>query len=367
MPTSSPSKSASNPRKYFPELDFIKAVAILLVVAFHFWGQISDWHMRVVGSDWFFAYWKNLSVSGFGDMALGLLKFKEGYFYLGVNLFVIASGFGLYFSYLKEGQVFNLKNFFSKRIWRLIPGAVLGLVIVFLVKGVFLDYWAIENWYLNLLPFLGGLNLFSDNWFFPPINGEMWFLGLVIQLYLFFPLLCKAYSKLGEKKFLILLFGISVIFRTAYYIFWKDTVSSLSYGLSLGRLFEFGFGMVLAKKSFEGKKLSLWWISGLLMFLGYFFAPSFPFTDSLLGIGFFTLLWAVAQKFSSFASLKIFKQIALQSYLMFLIHHPFIWILNKYGVNDFWNLFGILIFVGVFALSYLVAAAGNWLLQKAKV
>ncbi len=354
-------------RKYFYELDFIKAVAIFFVLAFHFWGQLSGWHMKVVNSDWFINYWQNLSNASWQDLFLGILKFKEAYFYLGVNLFVIASGFGLYFSYLKEGKIFHFIQFLQKRVWRLIPSVILATIMVFFIKGFLLNTWAIQNWYLNLFPFLGGLNLFSDNWFFPPIDGEMWFLGLMIQLYFLFPILSKLLDKLGEKKFLFILFLVSIIFRTLYYVFWKDSISSLSYGLSIGRLFEFGFGMVLAQKATEGKNISYWWLLGLTLFWGYFWSFSFPFSDALIGVGLFALLWHIAHIFERFASAEVFKSVAAQSYLMFLVHHPIIWILNKYGLYDFWNFTGIIIFLGLFLLSYFVAVGGNWLLQKLKL
>jgi len=290
--------------------------------------------------------------------------FLESYLYLGVNLFVIASGFGLYLSQLKSGRTMHMKEFFKKRIWRLMPAAILSIAVLFFVKGLFLNQWPTQNPLLNLFPFLGGLNLFSDSWFFPPVNGETWFLGLIIQLYLFFPLLTRMYEKLGEKRFLLMLFLVSVAFRALYYVFWKDAVSSLSYGLSIGRLFEFGFGIVLAKHFVSGKKLSPWWLIGLLGGLGYFWAWTFPFADSLLGVGFFTLLWFAASRLpESKKSGKFFASIALQSYLIFLLHHPFIWILESWGFHDQWSLTGILVYVLFFAFSYFLAAVSQKILD----
>ena len=323
----------------------MKAAAILLVIAFHYFGQLAGWHMKVVPTDWFMAYWQHLD-------AVGVVRFIEAYFYLGVNMFVIASGFGLYLSHLNSGRTMSLKEFFYKRIVRLLPAAILSIAVVFILKGLFLEGWIINNWYINLFPFFGGLNLFSDSWFFPPINGELWFLGLIIQLYLFFPLLTRMLKNLGRRNFLVLLFVVSVIFRAVYYWLWKDTVSSLSYGLSIGRLFEFGFGMVLADMFVKKEKLSPWWLAGLGLFFGYFFQWTFPFTDSLLGVGAFSLVWLLAGKIGYS---KLIAKISAESYLMFLLHHPFIWILNKAGLTDFWNWYGVLIFPLLFAFSYFVA------------
>ena len=225
-----PLASTNTSKFYSPQVDILKALAIIFVVACHFFPGALGWHLKVMPPGWFENYWQHPGAN--------IAQFMESYLYLGVNFFVITSGFGLYLSHLKSGKPLNLKEFFQKRILRLMPAAVLSIVILFLVKGFFLNQWITQNLILNLFPFFGGLNLLSDNWFFPPINGEMWFLGLIIQLYLFFPLLVWLYQKIGEKKFLILLLAISVAFRALYYMIWKDTISSLSYGLSLGRLFE---------------------------------------------------------------------------------------------------------------------------------
>lgn len=379
MPTIPESK-----KKSF-QLDCVKAIAIVMIVAFHFWGQLSGWHMQVVRSDWLFSYFQNFSFEKF-------LRFIEAYFYLGVNLFVIASGFGLYLSHLREKKIFQWNYFLKKRFLRLLPAAIISIIFVFFFKGFLLNNWATERWHINFFPFIGGLNLLSDQWFFPPVNGETWFLGLVIQLYLIFPFLTWLYEKnwlkkFGAAKFLIFLFIMSAGFRVWYFISLQYSVSSLSYGFFLGRIFEFGFGMICAKNFYQGKNISRWWILGILAFLGYFFPLIFPFADSLLGIGLFTLLWIIADKIqtvknnhscnapseeTSCSNLKkinvkiqtktITEKISTQSYIIFLIHHPIIWLINKWGLTDFWNLKGIMLFFIVFFVSYKIAYLLNQIL-----
>lgn len=340
---------------YAPGLDFIKTMAIILIVAFHFFGELSGWHRQIVDSAWFLQYWQNPDL-------LKIIKFIESYFYLGVNLFVIASGFGLYFSYLHSDKNLNLKGYFQKRILRLIPPALLAIVVVFFIKGLFLGGFPIENWHINFFPFFGGLNLFSDIWFYPPINGETWFLGLIIQLYLFFPLLVKLLKKVGENKFLWILFGISVFFRIIYFLYFKNTVATMSYGLFAGRIFEFGFGMIVAKNFFEKKPLPLAWFGGILLFFGYFYAFTFPFSDSIIGIAVFTLFWHLASKIKL---RNLSKNIAAQSYMIFLIHHPLVWIAQKYFPHDAWSLKGFFTFVILFIGTYFIAKILNLSLKIA--
>ncbi len=345
---------------YSRQLDVIKALAILFVVAFHFFPGHYGWHIKVMSPGWFENYW-----SGQGGLSVSVLQFLESYLYLGVNLFVIASGFGLYFSHLKSGKPMKLGEFFVKRIWRLMPAAILSVFVLFFVKGLLLGQWVTQNPLLNLFPFLGGLNLFSDHWFFPPVNGETWFLGLVIQLYLFFPLLVRMYEKLGEKRFLLLLFLTSVAFRCLYYVFWKDAVSSLSYGLSVGRLFEFGFGMVLARHFMHGKTLSPWWMAGTVFGLGYFWPWSFPFADSLFGVGFFACVWLLATRFPLEGKAAAgAATLAAQSYLIFLLHHPLIWVLESWGFHDAWSPAGLFVFVLFCIFAYGFARMNQWVLDR---
>lgn len=356
-----PTISSQTCKKATPilQIDAIKAFAIIMVTAFHFFGQLSGWHMKVVDSSWFFGYWSDSTVSNFFGKTL---HFIVAYFYLGVNLFVITSGFGLYYSFLKSGKPFEFGTFFSKRVMKLIPSAIFAIVFLFFFRAFLLGWGLpISNPVWNLFPFLLGLNLFSDQWFFPPINGETWFLGMILQLYLLFPLLIILLQKLGKRFFLLVLLSFSVAFRILYYHFFQYQVSSLSYGLFAGRVFEFGFGMVIAQLLSNGKKVPLWPILGLVFFAGYFFPLSFPFSDSILGVALFTVLWAL---FSGLKKGAVLKYISNQSYMIFLIHHPFIWLLNKWGLVDMWTWKGILAYVIFFPLVVGVSHVSNLLVDR---
>ncbi len=351
----------AKPLKFYSfQVDIIKTIAIIFVAAFHYFPGQLDWHLQVLAPGWFENYWQQAFANGGANIFPYFGRFLFSYLYVGVNFFVIASGFGLYLSHLKSAKPLNLKQFFAKRIWRLMPPAIFAIVFLFLIQGIFLNHWIINDLSVNFFPFLAGLNLFSNQWFFPPIDGAAWFLGLIIQLYLFFPLLVWLYEKIGEKKFLILLLAVSILFRALYYIFWKDAVSSLGYGLSIGRLFEFGFGMMLAKRFIEGKKLSSWWIPAIFFGLGYFWPWTFPFADGLFGVGAFVLFWQIAKKIPDW---KIWNKIATQSYLIFLLHQPFIWTLQGWGFKTDWSLTGVAAFVLLFIFSYYLAMASQWFLD----
>jgi peptidoglycan/LPS O-acetylase OafA/YrhL len=357
--TTAPAKVHS--KAYSFQLDIIKALAIIFVVAFHFFPGQLGWHLHIMPAGWFENYWQQSLQGGFFGFMAGLGQFLFSYLYVGVNFFVIASGFGLYLSQLRSGKPLKLKEFFVKRVWRLMPPVLFAIVFLFLIQGIFLGNWITHDISWNFFPFLGGLNLFSDKWFFPPIDGDTWFLGLIIQLYLLFPILVRLYEKIGKAKFLLLLLAISVIFRALYYHFLTQDITSLSYSFCLGRVFEFGFGMVLAKDFADGKKLSPWWIVAALCGLGYFWSWTFPFADGLFGVGAFALFWVLV---SGLPSWKVWSRIAQQSYFIFLLHHPFIWILQKWGVPEEWSFFGILAFVLLIVFCYYLAKGSQMILDR---
>jgi len=354
-----------NNKLHLPELDYIKGIAIILVIAFHTYGQLSGWHMNLVDRTWLNEYFNEINLSK-------IFYFLEAYFYLGVNLFVIASGFGLALSELKSNQnSFSWIDFIKKRIIRIIPAALLATILVYLMKLIFLNENPISNFHLNFFPYLAGLNLFSDNWFFPPINGETWFLGLIIQLYLLFPLLLKLLKKLETKQFLLLTLIISVGFRIIYYFFLNQHISTASYGMAIGRIFEFSFGMALAKQTLEQEKLviSKFWIIGLIFFAGYFFSFTYPIADILLGIGLFSFLVTVFQNLNNNKISETLKKtlslLSTQSYMLFLIHHPIIWIYQKYFPQNIYTIQNQTItFIFTITISLIVAIASNQLLKK---
>lgn len=330
-------------------LDAIKAIAIILVVGFHYFGQLTGWHMNLTNSQWLFGYFQDFTWSK-------LLHFVESYGYVGVNLFVIASGLGLYLSHLNRGVVFNFLAFCKKRIWRLMPGAIIGTIFVFFFKWILLDNLALREFWVNFSPYLGGLNLFSDSWFFPPINGETWFLGLMVQLYLMFPALLYLRKKIGLNGMLAICMIITFGFRLGYYYWFHDAWSTSSYGFGLARLADFGFGMYLAEKITKKEEISSAWILGIVFALGYFFSITYFASDFLFGAGVFVLLWKI---FLNSESSGILKNISKQSYLIFLIHHPLIWLLDwKLGIKA-WSMIGVLGFFGVFAVSYGIAYTLN--------
>jgi peptidoglycan/LPS O-acetylase OafA/YrhL len=174
-------------------------------------------------------------------------NFVFGIGYQAVHLFFILSGFGLTLSaLLAEKKTARIRwfDFLKKRFFRLYP-----------------SYWLILALYLllNFSQYQSFLDLFKTY-----VKGSIlldvipatWYVPILLQLYLLFPFLFFFLKKLPTKNFLILSLLVKTV-SSAVII----TVSLLAFnkilgfgsgglapgGIALTRLFEFCFGMAIAK------------------------------------------------------------------------------------------------------------------------
>jgi len=164
-------------RSYRPEIQGLRALAVILVVLFHIW---PSW------------------ISGG---------------YVGVDVFFVISGYlitGLLVREAKATGSISILSFYNRRIWRLIPAATLVLLVVALLTPVFLPraQWEdtaigvvasafyIENWRLAWLAtdYLGAEAAPS------PVQ-HYWSLSIEEQFYIFWPLIMIAGGNWGSVVF----------------------------------------------------------------------------------------------------------------------------------------------------------------------
>jgi peptidoglycan/LPS O-acetylase OafA/YrhL len=182
--------------------------------------------------------------------------------------------------------------------------------------------------------------LFFDTEVLQKFAGVYWFIPLILQLYLLFPLLSKWLRKVGPWKFLIPVLLITLVYR-AYATYFLDTVpmgvvypTKNSYSLFtffLPRLFEFALGMAIAWWYHESPKLldrlrGFWPVLlGLaLTFSGYFlnmYKPGWIFSDLVVAPGLFVVLLAVSRLIEKSPILeRFFLRMGDISYELYLIH-----------------------------------------------
>ena len=122
---------------------------------------------------------------------------------VGVPIFLVLSGMGLFFSMSKNP---DLKNFYKKRLVRVLIPYFIVSCVHFLVR-----YVIIEG--KNFVQFLKGV-FFVD--FFTKGDSQFWFICLILIMYVFFPLFFKLFQS-GKKNFLklVILVGVVVAFNFA--------------------------------------------------------------------------------------------------------------------------------------------------------
>lgn len=321
-------------------VDWVKGVAITLVVIFHTYEAIYGW----VGHDLFglflgtFKLWRlqayMIDFSSWESISRGLVKLTcLGY--QGVHVFVVLSGFLLMWT--SRDREISIFEFYFRRFLRLYPLywlVILSVITLNLVVHGVLG--ATPSQILVLFLGWAGVGL--------PFNSALWFMGLIVQLYLVFPLLHILLKAMGARRFLLGIWMVSVASLFFVPFLWV--------GLFVGGwLFEFSVGMVMAnhysrvEPMLHGIKtmtlLLLAYLTGLLLSN---FRVTWPLGRPLYGIALTLLIWSI---YNTAREAKIFNPIrrffvfmGLSSFAMWLINQPFMqeyYLLLASRDLTFWN------------------------------
>lgn len=150
----------SGEQRYLPEIDGLRAVAVVCVILYH--SKIS--------------------------------AFANGY--LGVDIFFVISGFVITRLIVNKGAGFSFKEFYGRRIRRLAPSLFLVLAVTEIISVIMLYPTELRRVLSSLLYisffagnvyFLRTSNYFNDSNFNPLLHT--WSLGVEEQFYLFLPIL----------------------------------------------------------------------------------------------------------------------------------------------------------------------------------
>lgn len=224
----SESLAGSSPKALKPEVQFLRAFAVLAVIGYHFWPN------RLPGG------------------------------FVGVDVFFVISGFLISEHILRqvESGTFSFAKFYARRIRRILPAAllVLGVTlfgIVLISSPINWQNFAsqtaasalfVENWFLSFLSvdYLGAL---AD----PSPVQHFWSLSVEEQFYLFWPLIVVTFTWLitkfrSRKPQLLLGLSIGVVFFASLgFSIMVTEVSPVSgFFNTFGRVWEFALGALLA-------------------------------------------------------------------------------------------------------------------------
>jgi len=181
--------------------------------------------------------------------------------WLGVNLFLVLSGFCLFYPLAARYELrdipLNLRTFAKRRAMRILPPYYIALFILSIFEIISFryaqGYWDFQrgvNTPKDLLVHLLMIHNFSHHTV-GSVSTAFWSLALESQLYVIFPLLVWCLRKFGLKSILAITLLISVMWqwfcfhRFGFSLHWTP-VLSVNYDALPGRCFEFAAGMVAA-------------------------------------------------------------------------------------------------------------------------
>lgn len=327
-------------KDYKPEIDGLRALAVLPVIFFH----------------------------------AGFEVFKGGF--VGVDIFFVISGFLITKIILKglQQKKFSLKEFYIRRARRILPALFLitflsGLASLFLLSNEQLVLFS--NQIFSVILFISNFFFWKNTGYFNP-NSDLqpllhtWSLGVEEQFYIFFPIFLIIIWKLKYKKifvFLIILSLLSIIlsqfggnfkiqnlslkypfFILPFEWFWQ--AGSANFYLPFGRIWELLSGsmvaLYLSKNRINEKK-----INNFFSYIGLFLIlisistfseniqyPSVFTILPVLGTVLILLYGTKSTHLKKFLSYKPIVFTGLISYSFYLWHQP-IFAFNKiyFGVN----------------------------------
>ena len=316
-------------------LDGMKGISILWIVYFHAFSCLDrPWPF----SDGFFEkyrafYAPSSALDEIGCFVGATFVFVTKLGFHAVPVFLVLSGFGLTYSLAKTGEpAGGWRGWYRSRLLRLFPmywlAHVIYLVVPFQAKLEKLDYRFV-------LSFLGDRVWPVDMIMFY-FNPALWYFGLLLQLYLVFPVLFRMLRRLGPVVFLAIGTLASVASRR---ILLMDYVVSGNYvegGFFLPRSYGFMLGMVfglLFRKHPE--RSARWLFSPLVLAFGvacelagiYSYSPlwRYVFNDVLVSTGFTILIAHAARLAARFPAVgATLAKVGAFSYGLYLVHQPFV-------------------------------------------
>ena len=248
-------------------------------------------------------------------------------------MFLVLSGFGLAYSLAKTGDPEDgWIGWYRGRLLRLFPmywvAHVVYLISPFVSRPEPVDY----RFFLSLL----GDRIYPVDSIFYYINPAWWYFGLLVQLYLVFPLLFRLLQKLGPLWFLAVCGVVTFVSRYLLLL----VLSAHGYyvqGAFFGsRLWEFALGMVLGllyrrypvemeHGLFSFGVLAAGIMNYTLGLYSYATTQTYIFNDALIGTGLFVILAHIARWCDLLPRVGgTLAYVGVFSYGLYLIHQPYV-------------------------------------------
>jgi peptidoglycan/LPS O-acetylase OafA/YrhL len=316
----------------------MKGISILWIAFFHFFGTYANHRFPDPLAPHYFSSFvsqcaPSSTLDTLGCIAQGSFVAVSLVGFHAVAVFLALSGFGLTYSLARVGDPDGgWLGWYRGRLLRLFPmywlAHLIYLVSPFVARLEPLDYRFV-------LSFLGD-RIYPVDMIFFYINPAWWYFGLLLELYLVFPILFRLLQKLGVTWFLILCGAATLLSRYlllcvigahGYY------VQGAFFG---ARLWEFAAGMALGwlyrrHHAVTEERLFTGWtfLAGVLLYIlglySYATTLSYTLTDPLIGTGLFIILAHIALWSALLPRVAgVLAYVGVFSYGLYLLHQPYV-------------------------------------------
>jgi peptidoglycan/LPS O-acetylase OafA/YrhL len=326
--------AAAKPRLLW--LDVIKGFSILWIVFFHFFKEYAKDRFPVPWGPHYFATFFHGCAPA--SAAATLVCFARSIFvgvtmlgYGAVGVFIVMSGFGLTYSLAKTGgPEHGWSGWYRSRVVRLFPMFWVAHV-VYLISPFEARYDPID--YHFLLSFIG--DRIVPVQMIEYLVPAWWYFGLILELYLIFPLLFRLLQKAGPGWFLLICAAETILCRYILLFNIYRTDGMVITAFCGSRLWEFAFGMVMGlaywqnrtwvdERLFNARTM----IAGVAIYTAglYCFYSTFTyiFMDALVGTGLFVILAQLSWHSRRLVRVEAaLAYVGVYSYGLYLIHQPY--------------------------------------------
>lgn len=327
---------------YRPEIDGLRALAVISVVLYH----------------------AKFSIFNFNIFSGG---------FLGVDIFFVISGYLITLIILKELSIskkFSFINFYERRVRRIIPAFFFILIFISPLAWLILlpfDYivYAKSNisaalFYSNYFFWKDQLVYASESALLKPLL-HTWSLSIEEQFYILFPLIFIFFWKY-LRKYLLTILILGLVISLIFSDFISYQFPTFNFYNLLSRVWELLAGSLVAFIQFKNYKIINKLYFPYISFSAFFIIiiSLFYFNSSIRNPSLLTfipvlsasiLIYSLSHQslVKSFLSLSAFVKLGLISYSLYLWHFPlfaFARISNLFDYN--WSIKMIVIFISIF-------------------
>ena len=323
--------------QYRPEIDGLRAVAVMPVILFH---------------------------AGFSFFSGG---------YVGVDVFFVISGYLITSILISEREkgTYTLLGFYERRARRILPALFFVLICTIPFAWRWIPPDPFEDYARSLsyaALFISNIHFLEKSSYFD-VGAEMrpllhtWSLAVEEQYYLLFPLVLWALGHFARAKFLLVFLILSALSLGLAEWGWRNYPSENFY-FSPSRLWELLAGSICAALLFGREQMRSQWgaMLGLLLILGsvVFYDESIPFPSvytvvPVLGTALIILFAGQGTWVARLLSVRGMVGIGLISYSAYLWHQPLLVFARIRSVTE-----PSLMLTGALALLSLILAYLTW-------